>query len=84
MTITLEVTEEAKESLAAQAEAKGLPMEAFLRAIITTQAAMGPVSELHALAEREDADRTIDEMFDLVPLAPEVGEGAASRREWYR
>jgi hypothetical protein len=35
-------------------------------------------------AEPDDPDRAIDELFDLVPIPPEVGEGAAARRSWYR
>ena len=84
MTITLEVTQEAQESLAAQAEARGFSLEAFLRSIITTQAAaMAPVNPVPAAAG-EDAERAIDELFDLFPVLPEVGEGAASRGNWYR
>ena len=84
MTITLEVTQEAKESLTTQAEAQGLSLDAFLRAILSTQAA-APVNPAQAIAvEAEDADKTIDELFDLTAIPPEVGEGAASRRNWYR
>ena len=86
MTITLEVTPEAKESLAAQAEDRGLSLDAFLRTIITTQAAaMGPVNPVQAVAgDGEDPERAVDELFDLVAVAPEVGEGAVSRGSWYR
>jgi hypothetical protein len=86
MTISLEVTPEAKESLAAQAETRGLSLEAFLQSIVSAQAAAGgPAPPIQALAaQADDPDRTIDELFDLVPVPPEVGEGSAARRSWYR
>lgn len=85
MTITLEVTQEAKEGLAAQAEAQGLSLEAFLRTMVTTQAACAPVAPLPPLVpEGEDPERAIDEIFDLVEIKPEAGEGAATRRNWYQ
>jgi len=86
MTITLEVTQEAKESLATQAEARGLSLDAFLHTIVTAQAAtVAPVTPPSAPAgEGEDPERAIDELFDLVAIAPEAGEGAAARRNWYQ
>ena len=86
MTITLQVTQEVKESLAAQAEARGLSLDAFLHTILTTQAAAGaPVTPLPALGdEGGDPERAIDELFDLVAIAPEAGEGAVTRRNWYQ
>lgn len=86
MTITLEITEEAKESLAAQAEAGGLSLEGFLRNLISAQAAAAaPANSAPAVTPQvEDAERVIDELFDLAPVPPEVGEGAMSRRGWYQ
>jgi hypothetical protein len=92
MTITLELTQEAIESLSAQADARGLSLEAFLHTIITTQtatmtdaAALGPVQAVQPIAgEGQDTDKAIDDLFDLVAVAPEVGEGAAKRGNWYR
>jgi hypothetical protein len=86
MTITMEVTQEAIQSLSAQAEAQGLSIDAFLRAIVATQAAaVPPVNPAPTIAaEGIDPDKAIDELFDLVAIPPEVGEGAATRGSWYR
>jgi hypothetical protein len=86
MTITLELAPEAQAKLAAQAEARGLSLDAFLRTIITTQAAaMESDKPVQALPlEREDPDRLIDEIFDTVEVPPGVGEGAMRRENWYR
>jgi hypothetical protein len=86
MTITLELPPEAEENLVGQARARGLSLDAFLRAIITTQAAaFQPVKAVQALPrEGEDLDRMIDELFDTVQLPPGVGEGAMRRENWYR
>jgi len=86
MTLTLELTPETEAKLAAQAEARGLSLDAFLRTIITTQAAtMESVKPVQALPrEEEDLDRAIDELFDTVKVPPGVGEGAMRRENWYR
>jgi hypothetical protein len=86
MTITLELPPEAEANLAAQAKARGLSLDAFLRGIIATQAAaMESVKSAHALpSEAEDLDRAIDELFDTVQVPPGVGDGAMRRENWYR
>ena len=86
MTISLELPPEVEADLAAQAKARGLSLDAFLRAIITTQAAaFEPVKSAQALPrEGEDPDRLIDELFDAVQVPPGVGKGAMSRENWYR
>ena len=86
MKITLELPPEAEATLAAQAKARGLSLDAFVRAIITTQAAaMEPVKSVQALPrEAEDLDRAIDELFDTVQIPPGVGQGAMRRENWYR
>jgi len=86
MKITLELPPEAEATLAAQAKAPGLSLDAFVRAIITTQAAaMEPVKSVQALPrEAEDLDRAIDELFDTVQIPPGVGQGAMRRENWYR
>jgi hypothetical protein len=86
MTITLELPPEAEAKLVAQAEARGLSLDAFLRTIITTQAAaLESVKPAQALPrEGEDLDRAIDEVFDTVQVPPGVGEGAMRRENWYR
>jgi len=86
MTITLELPPDAEASLAAQAKARGLPLDAFLRTILATQAAaMESVQSVPALPrEGEDLDRAIDELFDTVQVPPGVGEGAMRRENWYR
>jgi hypothetical protein len=78
MTITLELPPEAEAKLVAQAKARGLSLDAFLRTIITTQAAaMESVKPVQSLSrEGEDRDRAIDELFDTVQVPPGVGEGA--------
>jgi hypothetical protein len=86
MKITLELTPEAEANLAAQAKARGLSLDAFVRTIITTQAAaMEPVKSVQALPrEGDDLDRAIDELFDTVQVPPGVGQGAMRRENWYR
>jgi len=81
MTITLELPPEAEAKLVAQANARGLSLDAYLRTIITTQAAgMEPVESGQPLPrEGEDLDRAIDELFDTVQVPPGVGEGAMRR-----
>jgi hypothetical protein len=86
MTITVELPPEAEANLAAQAKARGLSLDAFLRGILTTQAAaMESAKSVHLLPrEGVDLDRAIDELFDTVQLGPGVGEGAMRRENWYR
>jgi hypothetical protein len=86
MTITLELPPETEKSLIAQAEARGLTLDAFVKTIITNQAAAAeavkPLSSLPR--EGEELDRAIDEVFDTVQLPPGVGQGAMRRENWYR
>jgi len=86
MTVTLELPPEIGATLASQAEARGLSLDAFLRVIIATQAAaMESMSSAQPLPrEVEDLDRAIDELFDAVHVPPGVGEGALRRENWYR
>jgi hypothetical protein len=79
MTITLELPPEAEAILVAQA--RGLSLDAFLRTIITTQAAAmeSTKSVQTILCEGEHMDHAIDELFDIVQLPPGVGEGAMRR-----
>jgi hypothetical protein len=86
MTITVELKPEAEANLAAQAKARGLSLDAFLRSIIATQAAATEsVKSAQALpSEGGDLDRVIDELFDTVQVPPGVGEGAMRRESWYR
>ncbi len=86
MTITLELPPEAEAKLVAQAKARGLALDAYLRTIITTQAAIMESAKTFPPLPREgeDLDRVIDELFDTVQLPPGVGEGAMRRENWYR
>ena len=86
MTITLELPPEAGANLVAQAKARGLSLDAFLRTIIATQAAAAePVRSVQAIPRAgEDLDRAIEELFDTVQVPPGVGEGAMLRENWYR
>jgi hypothetical protein len=85
MTITLELPPEAEAKLVAQTKARGLSLDAFLRTIITTQAAMEPAKSVQVLPRQgEDLDRAIDEVFDTVQVPPGVGQGAMRRENWYR
>jgi hypothetical protein len=86
MTITLELPPEAEANLVAQAKTRGLSLDAFLRAIIKTQAAaVEPLKRDQALPrEGEDPDRAIDDLFDTVQVPPGVGEGAMRRENWYK
>jgi hypothetical protein len=83
MTITLELPPEAEASLAAQVEARGLSLNAFLGAISATHAAALPVEPRQAPSEEEELDRVIDDLFDVVSVPPGVGEGAMRRENWY-
>lgn len=86
MTITLELTPETEASLLAQAEARGLTLDIFLKTIITNQAAAvelrKPLSG--ATHEGEEVERAIDDIFDTVRVQRGVGEGAMRRENWYR
>jgi hypothetical protein len=86
MTIVLELPPDAEASLIAQAKARGLSLDAFLRTIIASQAgAEAPVKSMRGLScEGEDLDRAIDELFDAAPVPPGVGEGVMRRENWYR
>ncbi len=86
MTITLELPPEVEANLVAQAIARGLSLDAFVRTIITTQAAaLESAKSVHALPrEGDEVDRAIDELFDTVQVPPGIGEGAMRRENWYR
>jgi hypothetical protein len=86
MTITLELPPEAEASLLAQAKARGLTLDAFVKTIIASQAAAPEATKpLETLPrEGEELDRAIDELFDTVQVPPGVGEGAMRRENWYR
>jgi hypothetical protein len=82
VTITLELSPEAEANLVAQAKARRLSLDAFLRTIITTQAAateaVKPVQSL--TPEEEELGRAIDEL-----LRRSSDSVRALRREiWYR
>ena len=85
MTITLELPPETEASLLAQAKARGMPLHAFLKALIVNQA--GPADtagEPLQILQGEELDRAIDEIFDTVQVPPGVGQGAMHRENWYR
>lgn len=86
MTITLELPPETEASLVAQAEARGLTLDAFLKTIIANQAAAAesvkPLSSLPR--DTTEIDRAVDEVFDTVQVPPGVGQGAMRRENWYR
>jgi len=86
VTITLELPPETEANLVAQAKARGLSLDAFLRTIITTQAVVVESVKVVGDSPREqhDLDRAIDELFDTVQLPPGIGEGAMRRENWYR
>ena len=86
MTITLELPKETEASLLAQAEARGLTLDAFVKAIIANQAsAAEAIKPLESLPRQgEDLDRAIDALFDTVEVPPGVGQGAMRRENWYR
>ena len=86
MTIKPEIPPDAEANLAAQAKARGLSLDAFLRTIITNQAAaMEPATSVQVLPrEGEELDQAIDQLSDIVEVPPGVGEGAMRRENWYR
>ena len=86
MTITLELPPETEANLVAQARARGLTLDAFLRTIIATQAAAMEASKSAQTVPRdaEHLDRAIDELFDTVQVPPGVGQGVMRRENWYR
>ena len=85
-TITLQLSPETEASLLAQAEARGLTLDAFIKAIITHQAAAAESTKLISALPRqgEILERAIDEIFDTVQVPPGVGQGALRRENWYR
>ena len=86
MTITLELPPETEASLLAQARARGITLDAFVKTIIANQAAAAEALKSLETVPREgdDVDRAIDEVFDTVQVPPGVGEGALRRENWYR
>jgi hypothetical protein len=86
VTITLELPPETEANLVAQAKARGLSLDAFLKTIITTHAAVVEPAKVVEDFPREqrDLDRAVDELFDAVQLPPGIGEGAMRRENWYR
>lgn len=86
MTITLELPPEAEASLLAQAKARGLTLDAFVKSIVTNQAAAADaLKPFDSLPQKgEELDRAIDEVFDTVEVPPGVGQGAMRRENWYR
>jgi hypothetical protein len=86
MTITLDLTPETEASLLAQAEARGLSLDAFLKTIITNQAAAAKSIKPWSggTHEGEELERAIDDIFDTVQVPRGVGEGAMRCENWYR
>ena len=85
MTITLELPPETEASLLAQAKARGLPLDAFLKIVIANQAGSAEAAgTLFQTLQGEELDRAIDELFDAVQVPPGVGQGAMHRENWYR
>lgn len=83
MTITLELPPETEARLLAQATARGLSLDAFVKTIIASQAAAESVKPLGNL-ECEDLDSAFEEMADLVPVGtPMLSDGALSRESIY-
>jgi hypothetical protein len=71
MIITLELPPEAEANLVAQAKARGLSLDAFVRTIITTQAAaidaVKPVQSLTQEEEELDNRRAFSTLFRFRP-----------------
>jgi hypothetical protein len=85
MTITLELPPETEASLLAQAEARGLPLDAFLKILIVNQAeSVDTAGNLFHTLQGEELDRAIDDIFDSVQVPAGVGQGAMHRENWYR
>ena len=86
MTIALELPPETEERLLAQAQARGLSLDAFVQTIIVSQAsATEAVKPLGSYPRNgEELDRAVDEIFDAVQVPPGVGRGAMRRENWYR
>lgn len=86
MTITLNLPPETEQILLAQAEARGLSLDAFVQTIIANQAAVpDSIRPSESLPRDGEAlDQSIDELFDTVQVPPGVGRGAVSRENWYR
>jgi hypothetical protein len=86
MTITLNLPPGTEQVLLAQANARGLPLDAFLQTIIANQAAVADAIKplQNRSGDLEEQDRSIDELFDTVPVPPGVGQGAMRRENWYR
>jgi hypothetical protein len=85
MTITLDLRPETEQSLLAQAKARGVSLDAFLQTIISNHAAAIETTMPSESLPRqgEEVNRSIDELFDTVPVPPGVGKGAMRRENWY-
>jgi hypothetical protein len=85
MTITLKLPPETEASLLAQAKARGVSLDDFLKSLIVNQAGSAETAEkLFQNLQGEELDRAIDELFDVVQVPPRVGQGAMRRENWYR
>jgi hypothetical protein len=86
MTITLELPPEAEANLVAQAKARGLSLDAFVKTIVANQAAAAAsVKPLETLPlQAEELDRAFEELADLVPNGtPILSDEALSRENIY-
>jgi hypothetical protein len=86
MTITLELPPEAEANLVAQAKARGLSLDAFVKTVISNQAAAAAsVKPLETLPlQGEELDRAFEEMADMVPNGtPVLSDEALSRESIY-
>ena len=73
MTITLEIPPEVEANLSAQATARGLSLDAYLRTVIEERAGI-----------RRQWEKGLDELFDSAAVPEGVKEEAFHRENWYR
>jgi hypothetical protein len=80
MTITLELPPEIEERFRAQAQVRGLTLDAYVQEVL---ARSGPVAAPGPSLSTDELNRILDEAADLVPNAPPLSDFAMSRESIY-
>ncbi len=80
MTVTLELSPELEAGLAALAHARGMPLEAYLRAVLEQLASPGAGASMTS----EQRAAGFEQWVDSFPETPVLSDGALSRDAIYR
>lgn len=85
MTIMLDLPPETEASLLAQAEARGVTLDQFIKSIITNQATAQALEQPDDPAkDLKELEQMVDDILDTVQIPEGIGEGAVHRENWYR